>query len=92
MPLTKRQFELRIDQEIESWMREIYALLSDNRELAYSSEEIQESTVGAVFGDAEVRFYRALNVLVEIGAAEKRSVANDAYYAFRSKFDTSSWS
>ena len=40
MPLTRRQFELGIYDETESLIRLIYRLLSENKHLAYSEEEL----------------------------------------------------
>ena len=98
MPITKRQFELGIDEDIQSWMQKIYARLSTNRELAYSAEEVQE---GLLHDTRQVqtlekagtmhKIYRALDVLVEIGAVDKRSVADTGYFAFGSEFDHNSW-
>jgi len=92
MPITKRQFELGIDEDIQSWMQKIYALLSKNRESAYSTEEIRDSLAGDVFQDATSKMiYRARDVLVEIGAIDKRPVDFTDYFAFGSEFDTRSW-
>ena len=92
MPITKRQFDLGIDEDIQSWMQKIYALLSTDRELAYSFQEIQEALLHDAFQVQTLeRLNRALDVLVEIGAIDKRSVDDTGYFAFGSEFDTSSW-
>ena len=92
MPITKRQFDLGIDEVIQSWMQKIYALLSDNRESAYSTEEIRESLPEDLYQGVTLNlFNHALNVLVKISAIDKRTVDFTDYFAFGSKFDTSSW-
>ncbi|MCH8745765.1 MAG: hypothetical protein IIB31_08975 [Chloroflexi bacterium] len=92
MPITKRQFQLGIGEDIQRQMREIYTLLGNERESAYSSEELQGTFLGDTHAsDARVNLDRALDVLVEIGAVDKRLVAEIPYYAFHQKFDTDSW-
>ena len=92
MPITKRQFELGIDEDIQRRMRDIYTLLGNERESAYSSEELQGTFLGDAFdSDEKYNLDRALEVLVEIGAVDKRLVAEIPYYAFHEKFDTASW-
>jgi hypothetical protein len=93
MPLTKRQFELGIDEEGEELMRLVYRLLDDNRDLAYSTEEIQATVVGAGVTAAanSAKFFRALEVLAEIGAVDKGDVDRTDYYAFLQDFDTGTW-
>ena len=92
MPITKRQFDLGIDEDIQSWMQKIYALLSNNRESAYSTQEIRESVVGDVYQAATLNSLdQALSALVKISAIEKRTVDSTHYYAFGWEFDTDSW-
>ena len=43
MPLTKRQFELGVDEEGENLMRQVYDLLAIHPELAYSLQELEEA-------------------------------------------------
>lgn len=92
MPLTKRQFELGIDSEAEEWMRQAYRLLAEHRDLAYSVEELEEAILGAeVPHDRSMKLVRALEVLADIGAADKGVVESTEYYAFLAEFDTSTW-
>lgn len=92
MPLSLRQFDLGINEEIESWMRQIYALLLSHRDLAYSSKELRHAILDDSAGTANTRsFERALEVLAEIRAIEKRWVDDEDYYAFHQEFDTESW-
>jgi len=92
MPLSKRQFELGVDEEAEAWMRQIYDLLAGQPESAYSSEELSQ----LVLGDSQDRtnvekLGSALSALVDVQAVEKGNVRGEQYYAFRQEVDTTSW-
>ncbi len=64
MPLTVRQFDLGIDQEMDGWMRQVYELLIRNQHLAYSSEELSREVLGAsAEEDNREKFVLALDVL-----------------------------
>ena len=92
MPLTKRQFELGIDEESEALMREIYGLLAANHGLAYSIRELRESVIGSPLPvSRSSKFKRAVEALVGIGAVDLRKVAKTDYYAFLQEFDTGTW-
>ena len=92
MPLSLRQFDLGINEEIESWMRQVYGLLLSHRDLAYSSRELRHAILGDSAGvDSSGGFVRALEVLAEIRAIEKRWINDEDYYAFYQEFDTESW-
>ena len=93
MPLTKRQFELGLDEEAEDWMRQAYQLLEQNRDLAYSAKELGEAVLGAAAGflDQSKKLERVLDVLAEIGAVDKGTVAGTDYYAYLQDFDTGTW-
>ncbi len=92
MPLTKRQFQLRVDEEGERWMRQIYDLLAEHRELAYSAEELRQSVLTDPDSPAKRdKLDRALEVLVGIGAVDQRDVAGTDYYGFQQEFDTNTW-
>jgi len=92
MPLTKRQFQLRIDEEMENWMRLVYHLLAGHRELAYSYDELQSTVLHRPASPpVESKFKRAVDTLVGIGALDKRDVNGTDYYAFLTTFDTQSW-
>ncbi len=92
MPLTKRQFELGLDEEAEDWMRQAYQLLAGHRDLAYSAEELRHATLGES-SDATLwkKFDHALYILAEIGAVEVRIVDGLQYLAFLEEVDTESW-
>ena len=100
MPLTKRQFELGITDEVENWMRAVYNLLGGHKELAYSQQEIIDSLLGEepISGDSYLEYSRgsrniehSLGVLAGIGAVERRKVGYQEYYVFQQELDTDSW-
>ena len=92
MPLTMRQFELGIDDGAESWMRSVYNLLAERQELAYSSQELEEFSLEASSPVLKRdKFRESLDVLVRMGAVEKRWVDETDYYAFSQRFETKSW-
>lgn len=43
MPITRRQFELGIDDLIATWMTKVHAFLSRNRDQAFTEKEIAEA-------------------------------------------------
>lgn len=92
MPITKRQFELGIDEDVQKWMRQVYDLLEGDRELAFSSDELRQNLLEYPYDSQErANLERALDVLVQIGALDKRWVTDRDYYAFHLEFDTDSW-
>ena len=103
MPLSRRQFDLGVNDEGERLMREAYEMLADRRDLAYSREEIREALLGRDLRSVAVdtiskhslnddeHLRRALAVLVGIGALEQREVRGTPYYAFLQEFDTGTW-
>ncbi len=92
IPLSERQFELGIDQEMENWMRQVYELLAEHRELAYSQGELQQAVLDKPTPVTKLqKFGRALDVLAEVRAVEKRWVGDTDYYAFLQELDTNTW-
>ena len=92
MPLTRRQFELGIDEECEGWMRQVYEILEDNRHLAYSSEELRKSVLSDDQSSAKAqKFSHALDVLTQISAVDMRWFDDIDYYAYLQDFDTGTW-
>ncbi len=43
MPITRRQFELGINSDVEAWMRRIYAFLAERPKEAFSVVEIAKA-------------------------------------------------
>jgi len=92
MPLAKRQFELRVDEEGENLMRQVYELLAGHPELAFSRQELEGAALGTPVPVTQLsKFRRALEVLLGIGAVDQREVAGTDYYAFLQEFDTNTW-
>ena len=92
MPISRRKLELGIDSEAEDWMRQAYRLLAEHRDLAYSTEELQETILGVDVGYGErSKFAAVLDVLAETGAADKGEVDRTDYYIFRHEIDTNTW-
>ena len=92
MPLSRRQLELGIDSEAEEWMRQAYRLLAEHRDLAYSTEELQETILGVDVGNGKrIKFSAVLDILAETGAADKGVVDDTDYYIFRHAIDTGTW-
>ena len=89
-PLTRRQFELGVDGETEDWMRRVYAFLSKNRNLAYTTEELL-TEFAPRDPNEESRLVWALDTLVDVWAAEVGMVAGIQYYIFFREVDTSIW-
>ena len=92
MPLTKRQFELGVDEDGENLMRQAYELLAANPDLAYSHKELQKAVLGIPIPVIRLgKFRRAVEALVGIGAVDVRKVARANYYAHLREFDTGTW-
>ena len=92
MPIPKRRLELGIDSEDEDWMRQAYRLLAEHRDLAYSTEELQEMILGASVQAAKSRkFALVLDLLAETGAADKGVIDETDYYIFGHAIDTYTW-
>jgi len=98
MPITRKQFDLGIDSEIERWMREVHEYLGQNRDMAYSASDL-DAALETAFpradfeGEIDVledifpaqprrRLQIALEKLVALGAIEARVVDSQAYYAY----------
>jgi hypothetical protein len=89
MPVTRRQFELGIDQEIEDFMKKIYLFLAQRSDQAFGEEEIfQEHAVE--MPDRLSALYKhplhiALERLVEQEAAKKKGIRDRNYYTYGDK-------
>lgn len=92
MPLSRRQFELRVDEEGENLMRQVYELLAGNPDFAYSHKELQKAVLGTPTPVTRLgKFKRSVEALVGIGAVDVRKVARTNYYAYLREFDTGTW-
>lgn len=91
MPITKRQFELEIDQKTEEWMKSIHAFLAQHKDEAFTEHEIRQQfrpAVGvfAILPEEEADFHLGLEKLVGLGAVGKAIIRGSAYYAYRADF------
>ncbi|HEX78472.1 MAG TPA: hypothetical protein G4O03_08745 [Dehalococcoidia bacterium] len=95
MPITRKQFELEIDREIEEWMKKIHDFLAKRKEEAFSAEELYrtftgrrlripptEDEEGGYYEKEGIDFDAALEKLVEIAAVEKRIIRAEDYYCW----------
>ncbi|OHB89449.1 MAG: hypothetical protein A3D89_04605 [Planctomycetes bacterium RIFCSPHIGHO2_02_FULL_52_58] len=90
MPITRRQFELGIDNRVNELMIKVYELLESNRDQAYSLAEILENLrlTPAIYADL---LGIAIKTLRRIGAIEVSEVADVNYYAFRQAVHKDTW-
>ena len=88
MPLTKRQFELGVD---EALLRRVYLLLSAHPELAYTPDEIQLEIQAEASAADGIDVENALKVLSGMGAVEEREVGEVDYFTFLQEFDIGTW-
>lgn len=91
MSITRRQFELAIDDHILAWMKNIHEFLLSQRDEAFTRLElirglgiIKETEFLKDLSHAQAAqvksFDEALKTLVDIGAAEKRLVRGTPYH------------
>lgn len=90
MPVTRRQFELEIYDEMESIKLMIYLILSLQRHLAYSETELLEICKGND-GSRKEQVLQALKELANTEAVEVRELGGEDYYAFNREVDTDTW-
>lgn len=90
MPITKQQFDLGIDAQIERWMEAAYDFLHAHKALAYSLPELAQEAEKPTMISYE-KFQVALDRLMARGAIEARTVADTTYYAFANEIDKDSW-
>jgi hypothetical protein len=84
MPITRRQFDLGIDEDTEACMRQIHKFLASQKSKAFSREE----TFAALSGTVSLkRFNVALEKLIELRAVDRRDVKGEPYYAYLEDLD-----
>ena len=93
MPITKRQFELGIDSDLEERMQRIYSFMEAHPDEAFSLAELREifkipdSPKDYEYGKAaewvtdNERFLMSLERLVKLDIVRERDVASIKYYA-----------
>lgn len=91
MPVTRRQFELEIYDEMESLKLIIYLTLSRHRHLAYSETELVEICKGSKTASNKDQVLQALKALVGTDTVEVGEIRGENYYAFNREVDTDTW-
>jgi len=93
MPITRKQFELGIDTEIEGYMKRIRDFLAEHQEEAFTLSELGHA-LGVPLASwlrlpsGELALLRALDKLVEAGAVEAKLIENIAYHALGAPRET----
>lgn len=95
MPITKRQFDLGIDNVVQEWMERVYDHLRAHRDQAFSLDDLagffQPKADPSDPFSPRARMGGAVEVLHSLGAIERRVVRSQNYYAFFHEFDKDSW-
>ena len=89
MTITRRQFDLGINDNIHGWMREAYRLLAEHRDQAFSEAEIQGRAQANPLSWEDLKV--ALETLVKLNAIQSRMVKNTPYFAYWHDMDTDNW-
>ena len=86
MPITRKQFDLGITEEIEDWMRNVHEYLAEHEDAAFSIDDLDEYfEVDDIAGTNWQNLRIALMKLAELGAAVKRTIGGADYYRYRAK-------
>lgn len=85
MPLARHLFDLGVSPECERTMRLSYQFLAENREFAYSLEEL-EGELGEL-----KELDEALWASARIRAVERQEIGGTNYFALLQEFDTGTW-
>jgi len=93
MPITRKQFELGIDAEIESYMKRIHDFLAQHRDEAFTLSELGQALGVPLaswlrLSSGELAFLRAVDKLVEAGAVATKHIENIPYHAWRAPLET----
>ena len=86
MPMTRRQYELGISNEMQDWMEKTYTFLKQYQDSAYTRDELGELLeAGNAFTDFEddtdTLFDEALKKLVFLHCVEARQLYDTLYFA-----------
>jgi len=60
MPITRRQFEMGIDNRIEEWMEKIRAYLCEHRDEAFAKEELRKYFSTTLVESLDERYQRIM--------------------------------
>ncbi len=85
MPITKRQFELGVDPEIQHWMKEIYSRLSKHKNEAFTYNELWGLAGVPALTSVPPSFDYALGKLLGLNVVETRTVKGASYYTLGTK-------
>jgi hypothetical protein len=102
MPITGRQFELGVNDEIQTLMVRVYELLRKDVDLAYSRAEIADALglptvlnpLGARYEaavESQSNLREALAALLRLNGAAKRTVRREEYYRASQELNTETW-
>ena len=81
MPITRKQFELGIDEDIEEWMKKIHEFLSEKNDQAFNiSEVLEQFEVREASEKHKVEL--ALDKLVEMRSIGERMIKYTTYYSY----------
>jgi hypothetical protein len=90
MPITRKQFELGINDPIEEAMKLAHSFLADNRDRAFSQAEIGRA-IGIRTPDDLSTLEAALGKLVALHAAHARRIGplleTETYYAYAGELE-----
>jgi hypothetical protein len=97
MPISRRQFDLGINEDIEAWMRRIDEFLAQHPSEAFSVAElarqfgvpeldmsvhtVAQNLSSFLMSDEQKRFAVALVKLSDVDVVSEREVAGDSYFA-----------
>ena len=86
MPISRRQFNLGINNELKDWMEKLYTVLQQNKETAYTQEELEEllevnATSIGLESNAQTALDKALERLITMNCAESREINGTLYFA-----------
>ena len=90
MPITKTQFYSAVEERVRKLMRRLHAYLSENKDLAYSEDELRNA-LGIADDDAESRavFREALRALDGLEGARWGLVSGQEYYIYNQDLSAS---
>ncbi len=90
MPITRRQFELEIDTQMEEWMKKIHAFLGEHKDKAFTIAELYNEwqsvfDLRSLLLNERPSVEKALDKLVQLGAVEARTIRGESYYSYGDK-------
>lgn len=84
MPITRKQFEMGTDDEIEKYKKMICDFLIQHKEEAYTAKELADACCGAIrFPDQSKAIDDAVKKLMELDSVEYRKIHDTYYYSYK---------